>query len=326
MSSKPRPLVAVCSALSAGKAAKLESYPRQSMNPIMKDSFGDGRFEEVQFLAEIGRRRFISLEAPLSKPARDMITFLISEGHVADPGMRWSHSEDHQFAGLLGESELERRVNASRLRLLSRHLGEQQITLELTHKGRVRLSQLKQDLQSRREREPFGILWDARHWEQDLQIAILDATENTPLTIAYCDMNGLKQINDNQGHDAGDQALRTYFEALSSALGDRGQAYRLSGGADEVLVVLPHCNESTALQLLRVACTKLMNERPKDQESVLSMAVGIISTSDPAAIPTKLRAAADEQQKRAKQKSKESSPRPSVIAAGKKDELITIER
>jgi hypothetical protein len=178
------------------------------------ETFGDARFEELQFLSEIERKRFITFDAPPTKPVRDMITFLILEGLVTEPAMHWRHNEDHSFTGLPGESELERMVNATRLRLLSRHLGEQPVRLELTHKGRVRLSELKQGLRSGREREPFGILWDARHWEQDLQIAILDATDQTPLTVAYCDMNGLKQINDSHGHDAGDLALKTYFQAL----------------------------------------------------------------------------------------------------------------
>jgi len=292
----------------------------------MKDSFGDARFEELQFLSEIGRRGFVTFETPVAKPVRDMITFLILEGFVTQPAMRWTHNEDRSFLGLPGESELERAINATRLRLLSLHLGEQPISVELTHKGRVRLSELKEALRSGREREPFGILWDARHWEQDLHIASLDATGEDLLAVAYCDMNGLKQINDTHGHDAGDLALKTYFQALSSALSDRGQAYRLSGGADEVLVVLPHSDELMAVQILRVACTKLMNERlwPMHQDSLLSIAAGVISSSDPAAIPTTLRAAADEQQKRAKQRSKESTPRPSVIAVAGKEELIVI--
>src|SRR5205807_2245049 len=99
---------------------------------------------------------------------------------------------------------------------------------------------------SGREREPFGILWDARHWEQDLQIAILDVCASSPLAVAYLDMNGLKLINDTHGHDAGDLALKAYFQVVASTLGDNGQAYRLSCGADEVLVVLPHHDEQSA--------------------------------------------------------------------------------
>jgi hypothetical protein len=58
----------------------------------------------------------------------------------------------------------------------------------------VRCSELKQALRSGREREEFGILCDARHWEQDLQNAILDASYHSPLAVASLDMNGLKAV------------------------------------------------------------------------------------------------------------------------------------
>jgi hypothetical protein len=40
--------------------------------------------------------------------------------------------------------------------------------------------------------------------------------------------------------------------------------------------------------------------------------------------PTQLRSAADGQQKRAKQRSKEAVPRPSVIAINSKDDMIVM--
>ena len=43
--------------------------------------------------------------------------------------------------------------------------------------------------------------------------------EGSPLADAYLDMNGLKQVNNIQGHAAGDVALDR----------DQGQAYRLGG-------------------------------------------------------------------------------------------------
>jgi diguanylate cyclase (GGDEF)-like protein len=191
--------------------------------------------------------------------------------------------------------------------------------LRLTHFGRIRLSELKQALRTGRERESFGILWDVRHWERDVQIAILEAGEDSPLALAYLDMNGLKHINDTHGHDAGDLALKAYFQAVASVLPDGGQAYRLSGGADEVLVALPNHDEDAAIQIARLACTKLMSER---LPILLSVAVGVITTTDPTSSPASLRATGDEEQKRAKLHSKKTSPRPSVIAVRGKEPIV----
>lgn len=119
----------------------------------------------------------------------------------------------------------------------------------------------------------------------------------------------------------------TYFQAVTSVLGDGGQAYRLSGGADEVMVVLPNRDEQAAVQIVQLACTKLMNERlwPTDPTALLSIAVGVIAITDPTTSPTRLRSAADEEQKKAKLRCKQAVPPPSVIAIKGKDELVVIE-
>jgi hypothetical protein len=58
---------------------------------------------------------------------------------------------------------------------------------------------------------------------------------------------------------------------------------------------------------------------------LLSIAVGVITCTDPSASPTRLRSAADEEQKRAKLRSKQTTmPRPSVIAVNGKDDMIII--
>ena len=168
-------------------------------------------------------------------------------------------------------------------------------------------------------------LWDGRHWEQDLQIAISDADIGAPLALAYIDMNGLKEVNDTHGHDAGDLALKSYFQAVLSALGDRGQAYRLGG--DEVLIVLPMHNSEVATKVLRVACNTLMSERlePMGKIAFLSIAAGVFSITDPFAVPKQSRSAAAKVQYRAKERSRQTTPRPSVIAIDGQDDLVIIE-
>jgi diguanylate cyclase (GGDEF)-like protein len=52
--------------------------------------------------------------------------------------------------------------------------------------------------------------------------------------IAMIDLDGLKQVNDNQGHERGDELLRAVGEGLAR-LGDRIRAFRLGG--DEFAVI-----------------------------------------------------------------------------------------
>jgi diguanylate cyclase (GGDEF)-like protein len=288
----------------------------------MNDSFGDARLEELKVLSEIDRRGEVDITPPAG-PLRDMLAFLVSESLVNDLATK------PEAIGLMGNGPLppEHMLETTRKEMaaatLRRVLEGSTTKFRLSHLGRVRLSELKQALRSGKEREPFGILWDVRHWEQDLEIAILDAREGSPLALAYLDMNGLKQVNDSLGHDAGDRALKSCFQAVAAAVGERGQAYRLGG--DEVLVVLPNHNGDAAAKVLQRACTKLMGEGLESTgKSLLSIAAGIITSSKPTASPDDLRAAADKVQSLAKAESKKSTPRPSVIAVEGTEKLILI--
>jgi diguanylate cyclase (GGDEF)-like protein len=288
------------------------------------DLFGDARLAELRLLSWIDQRGEASLPPVAAGPWRDLLIALvstnllttfsyeaarqqaISQGRGSSPSME-------SPSGIAGESLLERAVVSARVRALDQlYLGAGG-AFRLSHPGRVRLSELKQVLRSGREREPFGILWDARHWEQDLQVALVDASDGTPLTVAYLDMNGLKALNDQHGHGAGDDGLRMYFQAVTSALGDHGQAYRLSG--DEVLAIVPRSDAPKTAKLLERACLQLMRDSLKSQpEILLSISVGVVVVVDPMASPSVVRDRADRVQYRAKAASKVGTPRPSVIA------------
>lgn len=58
--------------------------------------------------------------------------------------------------------------------------------------------------------------------------------------IIYADVNGLKEINDKQGHQAGDAALQRAAQLLADCYG-REHAYRMGG--DEFLVMMPMITE-----------------------------------------------------------------------------------
>jgi len=108
-------------------------------------------------------------------------------------------------SGIPEHSRLEwARVSAKITAVHDRYQLRPPAGLRLTHAGRVRISELKQALRTGRIREQYGILWDGRHLETDLQIAVVDANEHAPLSVAFMDLNGLKSINDLVGHEGVD--------------------------------------------------------------------------------------------------------------------------
>ena len=58
-----------------------------------------------------------------------------------------------------------------------------------------------------------------------------------PLVFAYCDVDGLKRVNDESGHDAGDEVLRAVAAAIRARLRDYDSVVRVGG--DEFICALP---------------------------------------------------------------------------------------
>jgi diguanylate cyclase (GGDEF)-like protein len=298
------------------------------------EPFGDARLEELKLLAWTAEHGGLAFPEVPSGPWHDLLVSLVWSELLTvfsfeDAKSIYAAQGVVELAPPLyhpDDAPLVRAMASIRIRAVC-DLFEMAppAGLRITHLGRVRLSELKQALRSGREREPFGILWDVRHWEQDLQITILESREAAPLALAYMDMNGLKQINDTWGHDAGDAALKTYLQSVALALGDRGQGYRLGG--DEVLVVLPNHDRQAGLRVLELACKKLMSERVDKigARPFASIAAGLVVNTDSTVAPVALRSAADQVQYRAKQRSKEGTPRPSVIAVKGEDDMIVLE-
>ncbi len=58
----------------------------------------------------------------------------------------------------------------------------------------------------------------------------------TKIGVVYCDITGLKSVNDKEGHEAGDRYIICACESLSKAFGDFG-LFRIGG--DEFLAICP---------------------------------------------------------------------------------------
>ena len=73
--------------------------------------------------------------------------------------------------------------------------------------------------------------------------------QKTPLTVAFVDVDGLKQANDTSGHAAGDVLLKSLAAALKVGL--RGQDLVLRYGGDEFVCVLPDTPMNAGAEKLR---------------------------------------------------------------------------
>jgi diguanylate cyclase (GGDEF)-like protein len=74
------------------------------------------------------------------------------------------------------------------------------------------------------------------------------ARHGLPLCVLILDVDGLKMINDRDGHSAGDRTLALAAQSWRSALRESDLLTRFGG--DEFVAVLPNCSDSAADQLL----------------------------------------------------------------------------
>lgn len=69
-----------------------------------------------------------------------------------------------------------------------------------------------------------------------------------PLTLILLDIDNLKQCNDQFGHDAGDNMLRSFADRLRRAIRGSDMAVRLGG--DEFMIILPECRAEEVRHVL----------------------------------------------------------------------------
>jgi diguanylate cyclase (GGDEF)-like protein len=87
-----------------------------------------------------------------------------------------------------------------------------------------------------------------RSWYDHLEHALARAHRAVaPLSLVVLDLNGFKQVNDRQGHAAGDRLLRTVSACWSSTLRDSDILGRIGG--DEFAVILEHTDATTAAEV-----------------------------------------------------------------------------
>lgn len=85
-------------------------------------------------------------------------------------------------------------------------------------------------------------------------------TERAHLGVASLDLNGLKEVNDQQGHGAGDALLQRAAEHIRRAFPDKG--YRIGG--DEFVIIDEDLNEAAFVKTIHTLCQAL----ERDQISV----------------------------------------------------------
>ena len=100
----------------------------------------------------------------------------------------------------------------------------------------------------------------------------------TFLSICFIDINDLKIVNDNFGHDAGDNLILAIVEDIKSAMRESDILSRIGG--DEFLLIFPGCKLDEVKSIWR-RVQKSIKERNKrsDNEYIISASYGFAETN-----------------------------------------------
>ncbi|MGQ0710490.1 MAG: GGDEF domain-containing protein [Rhodoferax sp.] len=98
-----------------------------------------------------------------------------------------------------------------------------------------------------------------------------------PLSIALCDLDHFKSINDRHGHDAGDAVLRYLASVLRSTVRSSDVVGRWGG--EEFVLLLPHTDRTAASALLERCRQRMAGAQiPVESASLaVTMTIGVVT-------------------------------------------------
>ena len=122
----------------------------------------------------------------------------------------------------------------------SKLLNQHRQHLETLVKERtLALEQANITLKYLSETDPLTQIANRRSYDKQLSLAVLSAKRTKqPLSLLVLDIDYFKAFNDNYGHDAGDGALKSIAQHISSTL-PRATDFIARYGGEEFVVLLP---------------------------------------------------------------------------------------
>lgn len=97
-------------------------------------------------------------------------------------------------------------------------------------------------------------------YERDLDELFKDKQKTSNLRLILFDLDNLKVINDNHGHNEGDAALKQAFDLISDVFSDFGECYRIGGDEFACLYLNPNDDVFYEKQLILSDRTKQISK------------------------------------------------------------------
>lgn len=145
-------------------------------------------------------------------------------------------------------------------------------------------------------------IFNRREFHEQLEYEIKRAARlNYPITFAYIDLDNFKQLNDKQGHAAGDEQLKLIALSISKTIRKTDLFARLGG--DEFGLFLPNVDQ-TAARMVIAKVENAVTAQMQNLHSPITLSMGVVTFHMPPASSKELILKADALMYEAKQKGK----------------------
>lgn len=120
---------------------------------------------------------------------------------------------------------------------------------------------------------------NSREFHQILQTEIIRSQRyHHPISLAYLDLDNFKTINDQFGHQAGDEVLQFISSTIRNSLRKVDTLARLGG--DEFAILLPETNHTAAEGALLKVREAILSQIPP-QYAAATVSIGVVSFEHP---------------------------------------------
>ena len=132
-------------------------------------------------------------------------------------------------------------------------------------------------------RDPLTGMYNRRHLEEQLQGMINDSVRaENGLSVIMADIDFFKSVNDNYGHDNGDQVIRQFSSRILQNIRRLDLAFRIGG--EEFLIVMPKTNPQKA-QIVGERLRAIIEDTPfkiteGDGNITITTSIGLTSVVD----------------------------------------------
>lgn len=153
--------------------------------------------------------------------------------------------------------EHESRINDERCLFECRLIKSSEDEVLIISRDITKQKNLEKELEYLSYRDALTGAYNRRFFEGELKK--VDKRENLPISVVMADVDGLKNLNDSLGHDAGDELLIKASNAMSEVVKGRFKISRIGG--DEFVIIMPRTSKPEAEEIVKKIAKRVEKEK-----------------------------------------------------------------